>query len=564
MKKTFYYISLIAFIITAAYPLAAQKHALHYPQGYFRNPLDIPIQLAANFGEIRSNHFHMGLDIRTNSKENLPVYAAASGYISRIKIEKYGFGRAIYITHPNGYTTLYAHLNNFFPALQAFLENKQYADKSWEQDFLLQPDEFPINKNSFIAYSGNTGASQGPHLHFEIRDTETGANYNPELFGFEIPDAIAPVIASVYLYNRQYSTYSVPPQLIKKTDTVTTGFSTVSIGISAEDKNNTSSFKYGIYGAQLWVDDELINAFTLDNISYDESRDINGAIDYSRFVQSRAGIQYLFRLPGNEIPIYSDDAGEGLIDLSDSLPHTIEIFVRDVSGNISSRSFVLQYSAALQKNYAMPANTTLCVPSKKNIVQTANATAIFSEHAFYDTVRFIMAEQAPAAANQPSSIIQLHNNAVPVHDAYALSIRTTLPQNDARRNKMVMQLTSGGNHYTKKGSWQGDWMTASFKNLGTAKLLIDTIAPVIAPLNWKNGKVFSSGQSLVFRCADNLEELDNCTALLDGNWLLFSKKYDYFTYKMDEHCTPGAHQLVITATDLVGNTTVKTFSFIKK
>ena len=429
---------------------------------------------------------------------------------------------------------------------------------------MLLPDEFPVTKHDFIAYSGNTGASQGPHLHFEIRDTETGSNYNPELFGFQIPDNIAPVITSVYLYNRQFSTCRVPPQLIKKTDTITTGFSTVSIGISAEDKNNTSPFKYGIYGAQLWMDDELINSFTLDNISYDESRDINGAIDYSKFVQTRAGIQYLFRLPGIEIPIYADDAGEGLIDLTDSLPHTIEIFVRDVSGNISSRSFVLQYSAALQKIYSIPANAMLCLPGNKNTVQSINAKAIFSEHAFYDTVPFIIAEQAPVAANQPSSIIQLHNIYVPLHDAYALSIRTTLPQNDLRRNKIVIQLTSGGNRYTKKGYWQGDWMTASFKNLGTAKLLIDTIAPLIAPVNWKNGKVFSSGQSLVFRCTDNLEELDNCTAILDGNWLLVSKKSDYFTYKMDEHCAPGAHQLVITATDLVGNTSVKTFSFIKK
>ncbi len=146
----------------------------NYPQGYFRDPLNIPIQLAANFGELRTDHFHMGLDIRTQSKENLPVYAAADGYVSRIKIEKYGYGRAIYINHPNGYTTLYAHLNSFYPQLEQYLKNKQYKDEKWEQDFELPANMFPVIKGQFIASSGNTGGSAGPHLHFEIRDTKTG------------------------------------------------------------------------------------------------------------------------------------------------------------------------------------------------------------------------------------------------------------------------------------------------------------------------------------------------------------------------------------------------------
>src|SRR3954451_17526096 len=143
-----------------------------YPQGYFRNPLGIPIQLAANFGELRTNHFHMGFDIRTQQRENLPVYAAAQGYVSRIKIEKSGFGRAIYISHPNGYTTLYAHLNDFYEELNSYVKDKQYADKQWEQEIDLKPNQFPVEKGQIIAYSGNTGGSEGPHLHFEIRDTK--------------------------------------------------------------------------------------------------------------------------------------------------------------------------------------------------------------------------------------------------------------------------------------------------------------------------------------------------------------------------------------------------------
>src|ERR1043165_64897 len=148
---------------------AAQK----YPQNYFRNPLNIPILLAGNFGECRAGHFHSGLDIKTNGKENLPVHAAADGYISRIKMDKGGFGHALYITHPNGYTTLYAHLNNFVPKIQQYLRRQQYAKEKWDIDIQLTPEQFPVAKGQQIAYSGNTGSSTAPHLHFEIRDSKT-------------------------------------------------------------------------------------------------------------------------------------------------------------------------------------------------------------------------------------------------------------------------------------------------------------------------------------------------------------------------------------------------------
>src|SRR4051812_23950804 len=182
-----------------------------FPKGYFRNPLDIPIQLAANFGELRPNHFHMGLDIRTQQRENLRVYAAAEGYVSRVKIERFGFGHAIYITHPNGYTTLYAHLNDLYEPLNNYLREKQYAEQRWEQDFELRPDQFPVVKGQFVAYSGNTGGSAGPHLHFEIRDTKTEKNLNPWLFDFGLTDHIKPSIFRLYYYDRRYSTYQSGP-----------------------------------------------------------------------------------------------------------------------------------------------------------------------------------------------------------------------------------------------------------------------------------------------------------------------------------------------------------------
>ncbi|MEJ7681242.1 MAG: M23 family metallopeptidase [Segetibacter sp.] len=323
----------------------------NYPQGYFRNPLGIPIQLAANFGELRSNHFHMGFDIRTRQRENLPVYAAAEGYVSRIKIEKSGFGRAVYIIHPNGYTTLYAHLNNFYDTLQAYVKNKQYADQQWEQEFELEPNQFPVSKGQFIAYSGNTGGSEGPHLHFEIRDTKTGNNLNPWLFGFGLTDKMSPSIYRLYYYDRRYSTYQIKPQPIPITgssgkylsasDVVSLSSPVVSFGISAEDKLNISSFKYGIYEASLSVDESVQSDFQLNDILYDDARYINGSIDYKTKCSGGPYIQHLSRLPGNYSTIFSS-AGDGKIVLTDTLIHNAEIVVKDAAGNSSVLSLRFQ------------------------------------------------------------------------------------------------------------------------------------------------------------------------------------------------------------------------------
>jgi murein DD-endopeptidase MepM/ murein hydrolase activator NlpD len=196
--KLYQQLSVVFFSVVLGVTSYAQNN---YPTNYFRNPLSIPIYLAGNFGECRPNHFHSGIDIKTLGKENLPVHAAASGYVSRIKLDAVGFGHAIYITHPNGFTTLYAHLNNFEPHLQAFVKAQQYVQKKWNIDVTLKPDQFPVSQGEFIAYSGNTGSSTAPHLHFEIRNTLSEHPLNPMLFGLPIADTVAPVPLTLYVYD---------------------------------------------------------------------------------------------------------------------------------------------------------------------------------------------------------------------------------------------------------------------------------------------------------------------------------------------------------------------------
>jgi murein DD-endopeptidase MepM/ murein hydrolase activator NlpD len=568
MKITTRFVCIILILLHFIY-VKAQNN---YPQHYFRDPLNIPIQLAANFGELRTDHFHMGLDIRTQSRENLPVFAAADGYVSRIKIEKYGYGQAIYITHPNGYTTLYAHLNSFYPQLAQYVKSKQYADKKWEQDLEIPANMFPVTKGQFIANSGNTGGSQGPHLHFEIRDTKTGNNLNPLLFGMDVPDHIAPVIYNLFWYDRRYSIYSVQPQIIsiiKKNNSYTTssvvkaGSPVISLGLRMEDMNNASSFKFGVYYAALYVDDVLQFEFRLNNFSYDSSRYVNASMDYTRWVKNKQGIQYLSVLPGNRLNIFTPLKADGKIILSDGVIHAIKIIVSDENGNTNTVYFQLQYNEELQKNYNMPTDAVVCDVHEPNNIETENASIHFSENAFYDALPIIVSETNAATSKQVSPTIHISDYTIPVHDDYNVSIKTTADLDNALKDRVVIQLQSGNSSTVKKGVWQGERMAGSFDELGNVHLLIDTVAPVIVPVGWKNGFDFNAQKTLVLKCTDDLETVASFTALLDGNWLMFAKKNDNFIYTFDEHCPAGKHTLTVTATDVAGNSVIQSYTFTK-
>ena len=544
-----------------------------YPQNYFRSPLDIPLDLSANFGDLRSNHFHMGLDIRTQGRENLNVYAVADGYVSRIKIEKWGYGRAIYITHPNGYTTVYGHLNIFYKALEDHVKAKQYSDETWEQDITFLPNEFPVTKGQFIALSGNTGGSAGPHLHFEIRDTKTENNINPELCGYKIIDNLPPTVYGLYWYDRRYSTYlsgakSIPVKLSGHDYTslqtiVHVGSPVISLAVKTLDKRTNSSFRFGIYQAELWMDDSLLNAFQLNDFSYPDSRYINACTDYPVYVKTNSFIQHLSILPGNLLSVFSDAGGTGNIILSDTAIHKIDILLKDVHDNSTSIHFFLQYKSLLQQNISYPANAHLLQPKHADSVIGKNVKAYFSTTAFYDTVSFQLSENIPLAPNGVSSFVALHNYTIPVHDSFTVKLKPTSTFNFALKDKVVMQLISGGHKEVAKGEWQGDWLSAKFNRLGFVQLLVDKTAPVIKQIGWTNATKFSSQKKLILRCSDELDEVEDFSATLDGQWLLFAKKNDDFIYTFDEYCKPGKHTLSITVKDKAGNVSQKEFQVIK-
>lgn len=546
-----------------------------YPQGYFIYPIEAQtIALAANFGELRPDHFHMGLDCKTDHRENLVVHAAADGYVARVKIEPFGFGRAIYINHPNGFTTLYAHLNKFYPELEAYVKQQQYKLQSWQVFLDIPKGMFPVRQRQMIARSGNTGGSQGPHTHFEIRDTKTDKNVNPLLFGFPIPDRVAPTVVSLAMYNRDLSTYNQHPKMIalsKKGGAfspllrlITTSLDKVSFGINAFDQLSGSTNHNGIYEAVLYDNEKAIVGFKLDNFSYDETRYVNANVDYKTKVTGGPYIQHLSRLPGNPEGIYKDFSGDGVLDLTDKKVHHIKIVVKDANGNSSNVVFDIQDNGVTKHGVNHNNETGGSVefePGLRNIFENDEVGIMTDDKAVYDSFALhVVNKDASQNENGISDIFSISPD-VPLQTAATIKIKplgkltsTVVP---------IIKRTYKGKSEVVKAIREHDVYKANFRAFGDFQLLDDETPPVIST-SFVNNANLAGVSSIVINVKDENESVKNFKALLDGKWLRFTNdKEKAFIYKMDEMCGPGKHELRISVQDEAGNVATKTLSFTK-
>jgi murein DD-endopeptidase MepM/ murein hydrolase activator NlpD len=549
-------------VLIALFVVTQLNAQLKVDPTFFSYPLEIKPKLNANFGEMRPNHFHMGLDLSTDSRENLPVYAPADGYIARIKIEQGGFGRAIYLNHPNGLTTLYAHMNRFIPEAELYLKARQYDSSTWAIDLNISEKVIPIKKGQLIGYSGNTGASQGPHVHFEIRDTKTENCYNPLRFKFPIVDYVAPSILKLAFYNRAKSIYEQVPKIVslvkvgnsyKVPGLISLPFSDVFIGLFAIDRMNGVSNQYGVFKTELFHEDELISSFEMEDIGYDKTRYLNGHIDFTTRSKGGSYFQMLFPPINYGLRLYKPKAVPFSLAINKT-PAAYMLKVYDAFGNTSTATFQLQGSALKQTETVVEGQKM--IPGNVNIVEDDMVRFVFNEDAFYDSFSFSYTTVDAKGEDLISLTYKVANEHIPVHSYYTVSIKPNKNNAVIDPNKVLVRRTRQGKIEVKKAILEKDFYTARVRELGTFQLLEDRIPPVISS-NIYSGQRLSGSSRITIDITDNNKTIKDFKATLDGQWLLFQPVGNRFFYYPDEHFSIGEHKLSIVVYDEVGNMSTK-------
>ncbi len=546
-----------------------------YPLVDFRTPLDIvPPALAGSFGELRANHFHSGMDYRTNQREGYPVYAIADGYISRLRVQNSGFGLALYITHPNGYTSVYGHLQRFSGKIAQQVKSIQYEKKSYEIDEFPNVLLIPVRKGDIIAYSGNTGSSGGPHLHFEIRDTKTESTINPQLFGLEIPDNIPPVIYSMYVYrlNKKPFNEFIPKQYFQVSggsgNYRLNGVNTINLsgevgfGIVATDRHNGASGLNGVYSIELELDGQHIFTSALERFSFENSKAINSHIDYPTYLNTKRSIQKSFVDPGNPLQIYSNLVNNGRITFTDGKLHQLRYTVTDGKGNKSTLVFKVQSdSKAVIDPPDSQAGSTQYAYNNVNEFNAPDLKVILAKGTLYNDLNFQYKKLPRPAGNAYSAMHQIHNNLTPLHIGFEIWIKADSSLSKYRDKALIVNSGWG----SQGGYYENGYVKAKPRTFGSYFIAIDTIAPVITPVNIANGKNMNGLSRMSFKIRDNMSGIKSFNGYIDGKWILmeFDTKTASLWHSFDENTRPGKHSFELLLTDMKDNTRKYSITFYK-
>jgi murein DD-endopeptidase MepM/ murein hydrolase activator NlpD len=562
----FKFLIILCFIVVFAIKADAQQifSKNNYPLTDFRPPLDIvPPALAGSFGELRSNHFHSGVDFRTNQRTGYPVYATADGYISRMRVQNSGFGLALYINHPNGYTSVYGHLSRFNPKIGQAVKNIQYQKKSYEIDEFLTADLIPVRRGDIIAYSGNTGSSGGPHLHFEIRDTKTEATINPQFFGIQIPDNIPPVIYAMYVYRLNGKPFNefTPKQYfqavgnngtynLNKVSTINLS-GEVGFGITTTDKHNGASGLNGVYSIELFVDDLTVFTSALEKFSFDNSKAVNSHIDYPAYLNLKRSIQKSFVDPGNPLQIYSNLVNNGRLLFNDGKLHRVKYQITDSKGNKSTLQFNVQANASATIENPSPTTGNIFAYNKINEYNTDEIKVTLPKGTLYNDLNFIYKKGVKPQQNAYSAMHQIHNNLTPLHIGFELWIKADSSLTKYQQKALIVN----ANRSSQGGFYENGYVKATPKNFGSFFIAIDTIAPTIVPVNIANGKNMSSLSKMSFRISDNLSGIKSFNGYIDGKWILmeFDTKTANLWHNFDERTTVGKHTFELLVADMKDN-----------
>ncbi len=550
--------------------LLVSKVYSQMPKDYFQNPLDIPLVLSGTFGELRSNHFHSGLDIKTQQREGLEVKASAEGYISRINIQHYGYGKALYIQHPNGYTTVYAHLQKLAPKLQEYLRKRQYEKESYEIELFPEPGELQVEQGELIAYSGNTGGSGGPHLHFEIRDGSQRP-MNAQIFGIEIADSRPPLIEGLFAYPLGEDAHVNNTQkrqklrLIEQADgTYTTGqieaCGEIGFGISTVDQQDLAYNKNGVYTIEASLNGDQVFEMDFEKFSFAETRHLNQLIDYEYYSNNRSRIQKLYKNPGNPLSIYGELKNEGKLNIKDSLDYQYTIRVSDFKGNEKVVRIPIKGQASGKLEKRENKVTDFFVVASNNFSAKGENTDIFiPENSLY--------EDTYLDVSFGKDTVSVHRDEIPLHSNMTIGFDVSHYSQEEKDQLFIARISERGKPNYSSTYKKGNRFTTGTRTFGTYALATDKTPPKIEPVNFYDGQWISGNETLKVRISDDLSGIDAYRATVNGKFILMEYEYKDNTlthYFSDNIISETENELKIIVTDNVGNTSTFKAKFYRK
>ncbi|MCB0584895.1 MAG: M23 family metallopeptidase [Phaeodactylibacter sp.] len=545
-----------------------------YPQHYFSAPVPGPLRLSGTFGELRPGHFHAGIDIK--GKVGDALLAAAEGYVSRITVSPDGYGKVLYLSHPNGYTTVYAHLAHFSPELEAYVRSHQYAIESYAVDLQPEPGQFTFKPGAVIGAMGMTGHSFGPHLHFEVRGQEGNTMINPLEFGLPVADHRPPFMGRLRLYaiDREGDSHLQNDNRLSKGregryrleqgDTLYTHSPLSGLGLEVFDHQDGTANRNGAYSLKLYFDDSLAYYFNTERFQKEETRYLNAHLDYRALQEDGFYFNRLYRMPGNGFSDYVKTGG--LISLRPGETANVLLEAGDIAGNTAKLNFVLKRAKGPLKithpyyNYRLPFN-------EESAIQTPSLELYFPENSFYENLDLHYEPILEDSYGIYSLAHQIHYPATPVHHYFQIGVRPTILIPDQLKSRAFVALCSpGGAIVNCGGEWKDGFLQTRVRSFGTYCILADEEAPSILPLNLKED--MSRAASIAFRVKDNYETAANVPGLkyrgtIDGHWVLFEydAKHGQLEYFFENTLAQGRHQLRLEVEDAVGNIALFEYQF---
>jgi hypothetical protein len=545
------------------------------PQDYFRSPVDIPIVLSGTFGEPRSTDFHSGLDIKTQGREGLKIYAIADGYISRIKISPWGFGHALYIKHPNGYESVYAHLSAYRDDIADLARSVQYEQRSFEIEYYPEPGAYPVNKGEAIAYSGNSGSSGGPHLHFEIRDS-LERPYNPLLFGYDVPDTRPPAIHNLAFYRMDRLRFLSDSEILTASASgshyivnggglIKVNTDKLGLGVHTYDQLNGASNKNGVYAIELLDGEELIYQYRMDRLAFTETRYVHCHMDAKERDKNGRSIHRCYKLPGDELSVYAQTLNDGVVDISDGGVHDLTIKVFDFKGNTSTLKLKVQKDdAASFFNVGSLTYDQILSHKTDNLVETEGFILDVPAGILFDTLHLSYKQKTATSNAILSSVFTIGDEYVPAFDWFNLALAYDVRKYQVEPSKVLLVVKDHkGRVKGRGGYYEGGMIHGEVREFGQFYLLSDTTPPVITPLDIYDGKNLPGQSAINFAVTDNLSGLDTFYATIDGEWALleYDPKRNKLTHKFEPNLKQGLHKLVIEVYDERQNNSTYSINF---